>query len=147
MTTATQTTGTTVAGEYDEGTGTILTETYLVDGVPHREDGPASITYDAASNRRVLVWMLAGVITRPGRKPAYVFMRENGTTIRACWYVGGVLHRKGAAAIIDYDSAGRAIATRSQWYSKGRRYCPLCRQTLEVWASGDECQPTEEASA
>ena len=65
-------------------------EYHIVDGLLHREDGPALITYSAS------YWFINGRLHREGDEPAMVFSDQ----ILMSWWKNGKRHRIDTPAVV-----------------------------------------------
>ncbi len=79
------------------------TTRWFVNGLRHREDGPAVI-YEGGGKQ----WYINGELHREDG-PAVV--HADGTK---CWYVNGKLHREDGPAVVHADG-------RKEWYINGER--------------------------
>ena len=86
--------------------GYVLSEEWLLNGVLHREDGPATVAFDSAGNVVGEEWWLAGVRHRQDG-PATVIFGSDGSRVLESWYLNGVFHREDGPAGTRYDKKGK----------------------------------------
>lgn len=71
------------------GNGDPFDQHWMVNGVYHRQDGPAMITTDSKSGDTVYQWMQNGELHRDGKLPAFVVVDKNGQTLKSEWFIHG----------------------------------------------------------
>lgn len=76
-------------------------EYWYVDGLLHREDGPAKIEYTDTGKKKAEFWYFNGQYHRPGDKPA-VTKWSNDRKVYESWYTHGQRLK-----VVEYDLNGR----------------------------------------
>ena len=85
--------------------GNIKSEKYLVNGVLHREDGPAYISYHENGNKKYEGYYINGEYHRIDG-PAIIAYYINGNKQGESYYINGKNHRADDPAIIQYYENG-----------------------------------------
>ena len=99
------------------GNGRLRLEIWLLHGVLHREDGPASISYfENGTSIDTSKWIQRGVSHRVGG-PAEIQYYENGPVKWERWFQNGARHRDDGPAVLHYDPDANLDLT--QWWLKG----------------------------
>lgn len=86
---------------------------WFLDGLRHREDGPAIQTSDG-----VTAWYLHGNLHREDG-PAFEFISSNNVWCKA-WYLNGLLHRENGPAI-------EASNGSNYWFLNGTKSRPVTK--------------------
>ena len=90
-------------------------ETWRKDGIPHRTDGPAQITYHENGNINHEEWYQSGERHREDG-PAWLEYKEDGTLHWEYWYKNGKQHR-------DNDEPAEIMHSKGspsmEWYQNG----------------------------
>jgi len=112
---------------------------YLVDGVAHREDGPAIVQAEFEFNRELFynheMWMHRGVVHREGGPAVTAVYNDKPMEM---WFSFGKLHRTDGPAV---TKSYKKIGTEENWCLNGQLHREdgpalikrLPHETLECW--------------
>ena len=95
-------------------TGPVILEEYHMNGRPHRDVGPALITYCPTTGRTMCANYYRDGVAHRDDGPASVIFDVDGTPAAQYWYADGQLHRDGAPAIIE-RGVGGDIVFEAHW--------------------------------
>jgi antitoxin component YwqK of YwqJK toxin-antitoxin module len=96
--------------------GELLKESWYINGVHTREDGPASTEWHENGNIHRELWYQNGEISRIDG-PATLVYDENGVKIQETWMKDGEIHRDRGPALITYYPTGEI--KEEQWRMRG----------------------------
>ena len=99
---------------YEEGDhGQLKRERFYVDGVLHREDGPALLQYRKNGRIKEESWLFEEEYHREDG-PALIFYHKNGQIKQEIWYIHNMAGRKDNPAAISYFKTGKI--KQEIWY-------------------------------
>lgn len=97
-------------------TNQVSLHAFFVDGVKHRDHGPASAAWDPDTG--VVTdeeWFKNGQLHRPDGLPAQIERDENGKVFSKRYYEDGQLHREGGPAVVVYDYGTDTLEREGYW--------------------------------
>jgi hypothetical protein len=95
----------------------IVIKEWRVNGLLHRENGPARIHIDPEISGTILEWRVNGLLHRENG-PARIIIDDDDILI--FWFQNGILHRENGPAIINKNKESKTIS--KSWFIQGQKY-------------------------
>jgi hypothetical protein len=117
--------------EYDSKNNLHVEEWY-VNGMQHRENGPAMITYDVDLNYACYFIYYKNDMRHREDGPAYIRINKDNSFIERMWYINGEKHRiEGPAEIMNGFAWGIDSTTYRYYYKDNKIKFTDLKQTSE----------------
>lgn len=98
------------------GTDTPQFQSWMINGTPHRENGPTFMMYNQDGTPRYEEWHRDGLIHRVDG-PADIIYHPDGRKRSEKWYLDGLQHRESGPSTTIWNENGKVVEQR--WYLDG----------------------------